>query len=236
MPLEAVRARVVQIISAQQLQLTADQAARRADEYIKFMQLKVEHPTVPLAPSRVVNQVWHNHILDTRSYQELQTVLMPDGGFIHHDPIKADQPNYEMRYANTLSLLTKKYGETPRGGCWDQDGYKKLNIMVASVADQRAAVAGDSVYCHWQQTVLQLVETVKLVQGFALVDRIIISGIDSDCLPKSTHEVINTELWRSAALRVTSIDAVGDGGNITGDNGLRYLRFQNETNEIEVRY
>jgi hypothetical protein len=108
--------------------------------------------------------------------------------------------------------------------------------MVAGVADQHAAVAGHSVYCHWQQTVLQLVETVKLVQGFAPADRIIISGImDSDCLPKSTHEVSNKELWRSAAVRVTRVDAAGDGDNITGDNGLRYLRFQNETNEIEAR-
>jgi hypothetical protein len=234
MTLDAVRARVIQIISAQQLQLTADQAARRTDEYIKFMQLKVEHLAVPLAPSHVVDKVWHSHLLDTLSYQQLQTVLMPDGGFIHHNPVLAEQ-NYELRYANTLSLLTKKYGEIPRGGCWDQDGYKKLNTMVASVAAQRAEVAGPQVYCHRQQTVQQLVESIKLVQGYTPADRIIISGMDSDCLPKSTHEVINTELWRSGAVLVTRVDAVGDGANTTGDNGLRYLRFQNETAEIEVR-
>jgi hypothetical protein len=108
MVLAAVRARIIQIISEQPLQLTSAKAVRRTDEYIKFMQLKAAQPTAELAPSYAVDQVWHNHILDTRSYQQLQTVLMPDGGFIHHNPIKAEQQLYEMRYANTLSLLSKK--------------------------------------------------------------------------------------------------------------------------------
>jgi hypothetical protein len=104
MTLAAVRARVNHIVRAE-LHLSADAAAKRTDEYIKFMQLKAEHPTAQLAPSHAVDQVWHNHILDTRSYQELQTILMPHGGFIHHNPVLSEQPLYEQRYANTLSLL-----------------------------------------------------------------------------------------------------------------------------------
>jgi hypothetical protein len=151
---------VIQIICVQ-LRLSVDQASKRADEYMKFMQLKVEHPTAQLAPSHAIDQVWHCHILDTRSYQQLQTVLMPEGGFIHHSPVLAEQPNYELRYANTLSLLTEKYGNFD--ACWEIDNsqYKKLNIMVTSAERMSVSAAGPQVYCHKRQTVLQLVDSIN---------------------------------------------------------------------------
>jgi hypothetical protein len=235
-----VRARVIYLISLEPLRLHDAEAAQRADEYIKFMQLKAEQATAPLAPSHVVDQVWHNHILDTRSYQQLQTVLMPDGGFIHHDPVHAEQPNYGVRYANALSLLTVKYGN-PDAASWsfDNSEYKKLNIMIVSAEDSNTATAGPQVYCHKRQTVLQLVESIKLVMGYAATDRIIITGVNVDYLPKSTQRVSLTEVWRSAIVRVTPFGGTGaDIGNMTStaDNSAKHLRFQNDTAEVKVRY
>jgi hypothetical protein len=240
MALAAVRARVIYLISLEPLRLQDNEAAQRADEYIKFMQLKTEQPTAALAPSHAIDQVWHNHILDTRSYQQLQTVLMPDGGFVHHNPVLAEQPHYEVRYANTLSLLTVQYGNLDAASWgFDNSEYKKLNIMIVSAEDSGIAIAGPQVYCHKRQTVLQLVDSIKLVMGYAATNRIIITGINADYLPKSTQRVSLTEVWRSAIVRVTPFGGTGaDSGNMTstGDNSVKHLRFQNDTAEVKVRY
>ena len=167
---------------------------------------------------------------------------MPEGGFIHHNPVRADQRHYELRYANTLSLLTKKYGETLDADSWeiDQTEYRKRNVMVGSFEDKHTATAGPHVYCHKRQTVLQLVNSIRLVMGYTADDRIIISGMSYDYLPKCAQQVSNTMLWTSSIVRVTicggpEIGLSGDfNSSVTGDNRLRYLRFQNKTDEIEV--
>jgi hypothetical protein len=243
MTLAAVRARVIHIIR-EGLHLTADEAAKRTDEYIKFMKLKIEHPEAQLAPSHAVDQVWHNHILDTRSYQQLQTILMPDGGFIHHNPVLSEQPLYELRYANTLSLLTKQHSETLDADSWPiaNSEYKKLNTIVARAEDRNIASGGPHLYCHKRQTIRQLIEFIKLVMGSTAAKYIIISGMSFDGAHKSTEQVSQTALWTSAVVRVTTFGSSGnesildahDRDSITGDNRLRYLHFQDEDAEVEV--
>jgi hypothetical protein len=243
MTLATVRDRVVQIIR-EEFHLNVDEAARSADEYIRFMQLKVEHPAAHLAPSHTVDSIWHSHILDTRSYQQFQSILMPGGGFLHHNPVHADQPNYEMRYANTLSLLTKKHGDSLDADNWpiDSSEYKKLNIMVTRTDSRKVATAGPHVYCHKRLTVLQMVDSIKLVMGYAATDRVIISGMKMKHLPKSTQQVSKTVLWASTFVRVTPFTcaeagAFGDRSIKTrGDIQLRYFRFDDETADVQVRF
>ena len=99
------------------------------------------------------------------------------------------------------------------------------------------ATAGPQVYCHKRQTVLQLVEAIKLVLGYTATDRILITGMSIANLPKSTQQIGQTKLWRSATVRVTpfsSTEVSNSGDRTTGDNRLRHLRFQDETVEIKV--
>jgi hypothetical protein len=128
MALAAVRARVIQIISEQQLRLTADQAAKRADEYIKFMQLKAElraeHLNAYLAPSHAIDQVWRSHMVDTRSYQQLQTLI--DGGSVHYNPGLMEKSFHEECYASTLSFLLQRYGTL------DTDSWPIVNLSTES--------------------------------------------------------------------------------------------------------
>jgi hypothetical protein len=236
MTLDAVRARVLHIIR-EGLHLSAADAGKRTDEYIRFMKLKVEHPEAQLAPSHAVDQVWHSHILDTRSYQQLQTVLMPDGGFIHHNPVLSEQAFYELRYANTLSLLTKRTGEILDADSWpiDKSEYKKLNTVVARAESRNVASAGPQLYCHKQQTIRQLIESIKLVMGSTIANCIIISGINFDDAHKSTEQVSQTALWTSAVVRVTTFGSSNNESvSITGDNRLSYLCFQDENADIIV--
>ena len=65
--MSAVLDRVVEL--AQAFELTEDLAVARTTEYMRFMALKAKHdlPGVPsmLAPSALVDTVWHCHLLDT---------------------------------------------------------------------------------------------------------------------------------------------------------------------------
>ena len=75
MSLAAVRERVI-VLCKSQLVLEPENASSRADAYFEFMKLKAEQPEAALAPSYAVDQVWHTHILDTRSYAELMGLLL----------------------------------------------------------------------------------------------------------------------------------------------------------------
>jgi len=53
-------------------------------EYKKFITLKLLYPKVSFVPSKLVDNFWHEHILDTKSYAEDCDTLF--GTFIHHYP------------------------------------------------------------------------------------------------------------------------------------------------------
>jgi hypothetical protein len=61
----------------------AEQAALAEREYRRFLALHLMHPGVPLTPSKLVDEVWHAHILDTRNYERDTKAVL--GRFLHHD-------------------------------------------------------------------------------------------------------------------------------------------------------
>jgi hypothetical protein len=136
-----------------------------------------------------------------------------------------------------LSLLTLKYGEPLDAASWeiDNNDYKALQVVLNSVDNKDESIAGPRVYCHKEQTVLQLIDTVKLVLGYTATDRIILSGVDLDCVPKSQHRVGSTVFWRSNTVHVTTnVDAQTDDMKVTGDNKLRHLLFNDDTADQKV--
>jgi hypothetical protein len=204
MALAAVRASVIQIIiSKQHLRLTADQAAKRADEYIKFMQLKADHRRVQLSPSRAIDQVWRSHSLDTHSYQQLQRLLMPEGIFLHYHPVD-ESPYHEQCYASTLSYLLERYGKLDTD-CWPIDSaeYKKLNIMVTSDEHLHAATAGPQIYCHKKQYISQLAYMIRVFMDYTPEYHFIITGMSFDRLHRSTQQSSSN---RHMAVRYSACD------------------------------
>jgi hypothetical protein len=98
---------------------SVEYAQRVIAEYKKFAFLAVvaEHP---VAPSDQVDQVWHLHLLYTRSYWEefcpkvLQTPL-------HHGPTrggKSENHKFNDWYSKTLASYTAFFGETPPVDIW----------------------------------------------------------------------------------------------------------------------
>jgi hypothetical protein len=161
MSFTAVRERVV-VLCKSELDTEPDKVISRADAYLQFMKLKAEHPEAALPPSHAVDEVWHTHVLDTRSYAELMRLLLPDGGFIHHNPVHSEQPQYEARYASTVSLLMQQSGDQLDKDSWglDQSEYKTLTTLVRTENTQKL---GPSVVCHRRQSVMQLIDCLKLL-------------------------------------------------------------------------
>jgi hypothetical protein len=85
-------------------------------EYRRFLSLKAWYPSISLVPSKLVDKVWHAHILDTRAYREdCNTVF---GRFIDHFPYfgiygKDDYKNLQNAFSKTQTLYENHFGEYP---------------------------------------------------------------------------------------------------------------------------
>eukprot|EP00953_Heterococcus_sp_UTEX-ZZ885_P038800 19905-Heterococcus_DN1.PRE.1 len=202
MALSALRERVI-VLCKSELGLEPDTASSRADAYLQFIKLKAEHPEAALAPSHAVDEVWHTHILDTRSYAELMRLLLPDGSFVHHNPVHNEQPNYEARYATTVSLLRKQSRYPLDKDSWglDQSEYKTLNTLVRTEGTQKI---GPPVVCHRKQSIMQLIDCLKLLLN---CKRIIVTGLDVSSAPHSRQTVSQTSLWQQGTIVVTVFEA-----------------------------
>ncbi|PKH02129.1 hypothetical protein CXF72_13320 [Psychromonas sp. MB-3u-54] len=81
-------------------------------EYQRFLTLKMLYPSEVLVPSKLVDKVWHAHILDTRAYREDCEKLF--GRFIDHYPYfgvygKDDQKLLEQSFDKTIDLYEKHF-------------------------------------------------------------------------------------------------------------------------------
>jgi hypothetical protein len=88
-------------------------AQQAIEEYKRFIFLAAvcDHP---VTPSFVVDEVWHTHLIFTRSYwEELGDVV---GKLIHHDPGQGepgDETVFANQYLKTLESYRKHFGEPP---------------------------------------------------------------------------------------------------------------------------
>lgn len=102
-------------------------ALRTIDEYKRFMFLLCIAPH-PLTPSDQVDQVWHLHLIYTRSYWEdfCRDTL---GRSIHHNPTRggaAEGNKFTDWYAKTLALYMQTFGSPPPDDIWPE-GEKRFS-------------------------------------------------------------------------------------------------------------
>ncbi|UOR03685.1 hypothetical protein MUN82_12070 [Hymenobacter aerilatus] len=94
-------------------------AVRAVSEYKKFMFLLCV-ASHPLTPSDQVDQVWHLHLLYTRSYWE-DFCGHTLGRAIHHGPTKGgthEQAKFDDWYARTKELYHATFGTLPPPNLW----------------------------------------------------------------------------------------------------------------------
>ena len=93
--------------------------ARVLDEYRRFLLLVTTHDDL-MVPSDAVDQVWHQHMLDTRAYwDELCGRVV--GRAIHHTPARggaADRARHVFAYESTLRRYRDAFGVAPPDDIW----------------------------------------------------------------------------------------------------------------------
>ncbi|ORZ30986.1 hypothetical protein BCR44DRAFT_46451, partial [Catenaria anguillulae PL171] len=112
-------------------------------EYRRFLLLKYasrdEHATL-VSPSPMIDQVWHEHILETRSYIGMCLTI---GFWIHHDPDGADDKDTidrERRRANTNDMYMAMFGPMDQS-VWDMEGFNMPFLPGIDPFASSAAVA-----------------------------------------------------------------------------------------------
>lgn len=97
-------------------------------EYKKYLLLRLMHPNQRLPMSKDVDDFWHVHVLNTRSYQRFINEV-GGGLFIHHAPTISENENMDLMpaYLNgTLVRYAQYFGEpnpkfwkrqSPHGAC-----------------------------------------------------------------------------------------------------------------------
>lgn len=86
------------------------------EEYRKFLTLKRLYPELEFVPSKLVDEFWHSHILDTRSYHaDCERVF---GHYLHHYPYfgihdEKDREDLEETFGETQRIYERHFGSYP---------------------------------------------------------------------------------------------------------------------------
>ena len=93
-------------------------ALRAIEEYKKFIYLAMVSST-QVTPSEQVDQVWHLHLVYTKSYwKDFCGVL---GREIHHSPTEGgtnENNRFWEQYNDTMALYTTEFGAPPPKDIW----------------------------------------------------------------------------------------------------------------------
>ena len=116
-------------------------AVRAINEYRKFLYLGVTAEFI-VTPSKVIDTVWHEHLLFTRAYREFcRDVLRRD--FDHHPelmPVEEQTVVYAQQYAATLTRYETEFHVIPPDDIW---GTTKFRRDRTSTTSDSGAAVGD---------------------------------------------------------------------------------------------
>jgi hypothetical protein len=95
-----------------------DQLDRMEAEYRRYLSLQLAYPDAAIVPCGIVDEMWHQHILDTMAYAADCEALF--GEFLHHYPYfgmrdEAEAQELHDAYADTLDRYRAAFGEPPEG-------------------------------------------------------------------------------------------------------------------------
>ena len=95
------------------------------NEYGRFLILHKLQPKGKIVPGKVVDKVWHDHILHTREY--IDFCKLEFGDFLHHDP--KNQSSIETNdLIPTLELYEKSFGHPAPSKFWLEDIIVKTKV------------------------------------------------------------------------------------------------------------
>jgi len=85
-------------------------------EYRRFLALHLAYPEMDVVPCKIVDEMWHQHILDTAAYRDDCEAIF--GFFLDHFPYfgmrgEQDARDLDDAYTLTLSRYRDAFGEPP---------------------------------------------------------------------------------------------------------------------------
>ncbi len=83
-------------------------------DYRRFLYMNAKYKEATLVPSKLVDKIWHAHILDTRKYASDSLELF--GEFFHHFPYfgirgASDEIKHRKAFVETQKLWMSEFGE-----------------------------------------------------------------------------------------------------------------------------
>ena len=93
---------------------TPQRLAQAEMDYRRFLHLHLQYPGLEIVPTKLIDEVWHQHILDTRAYaKDCQDMF---GEFLHHYPYfgmhgEEDQANLQTCFERTQVIWMDCFGE-----------------------------------------------------------------------------------------------------------------------------
>lgn len=89
-----------------------DVADLAIEMYRKFLFLKATYPKDKIVPPKLVDDVWHEHIIFTQDY--IRTCEKINGAYIHHTPLEpdcspADMMAHDAGWTRTKELFQREF-------------------------------------------------------------------------------------------------------------------------------
>ena len=115
------------------LYLSVDEVIR---EYVKFFLLKhiaSDFKGLKISPSRLIDDVWHLHLLDTASYRDFNEAILgkESNQFFDHNPrLSIDKFQVFERLRKTIILYRRIFKEEPNSSVWPVYTSDVLDPMV----------------------------------------------------------------------------------------------------------
>jgi len=108
-------------------------ALKAVAEYRKFVYLGMVSD-FPVTPSKVIDQVWHEHQLFTQGYRSFCSEIL--GRHFDHHPelIPADEQlaSYQAQYLGTLALYESEFNQDPPPDIWLVPKFQGAKITAAA--------------------------------------------------------------------------------------------------------
>lgn len=96
-------------------------------EYRRFLAMRLANPDAAIVPCKAVDEIWHQHILDTIAYRNDCDAIF--GRFMDHYPYfgtRGPQDAQDLRdaYDETLACYRENFGEPPEDTWINKDASK----------------------------------------------------------------------------------------------------------------
>lgn len=134
---------------ARKLNWDRDFAMKAIWEYKKFVYLGVISD-FSVTPSKIIDQVWHEHLLFTNGYRTFcEDVIQYN--FAHHPeliPLSSQTNIFKVQYFKTLKLYKAEFGADPPSSIWDDTKFKLKKRIIEKYANDSVMSSSSTSYTN----------------------------------------------------------------------------------------